>query len=175
MQIGNMVTMMRAPTKLSLADDLVSKSGVDNMFQSLLHESGDESLGEELVAEDISKEALIALIMQQLDEGKSLEKVFENILDDYPNIEEDYPEIIALLNTDKQSLEELKATLKELITTSKNDTEEVIGQNISSIQVVVNEIEIKDIRSEERRVGKECRYRMGGEERKIKESRERGE
>src|SRR5699024_10565094 len=83
--------------------------------------------------------------MQQLDEGKSLEKVFENILDDYPNIEEDYPEIIALLNTDKQSLEELKATLKELITTSKNDTEEVISQNISSIQVVVNEIEIKDI------------------------------
>lgn len=148
MQIGNMVTMMRAPTKLSLADDLVSKSGVDNMFQSLLHESGDESLGEELVAEDISKEALIALIMQQLDEGKSLEKVFENILDDYPNIEEDYPEIIALLNTDKQSLEELKATLKELITTSKNDTEEVIGQNISSIQVVVNEIEIKDIKQE---------------------------
>src|SRR5699024_1412000 len=93
MQIGNMVTMMRAPTKLSLADDLVSKSGVDNMFQSLLHESGDESLGEELVAEDISKEALIALIMQQLDEGKSLEKVFENILDDYPNIEEDWTSV----------------------------------------------------------------------------------
>src|SRR5699024_6335985 len=99
-------------------------------------------------AEDISKEALIALIMQQLDEGKSLEKVFENILDDYPNIEEDYPEIIALLNTDKQSLEELKATLKELITTSKNDTEEVIGQNISSINVDENEKEIKDIKQE---------------------------
>src|SRR5699024_2241383 len=32
--------------------------------------------------------------------------------------------------------------------TSKNDTEEVIGQNISSIQVVVNEIEIKDIKQE---------------------------
>src|SRR5699024_12059170 len=47
-----------------------------------------------------------------------------------------------------RSLKELKATLKELITKSKNDTEEVIGQNISSIQVVVNEIEIKDIKQE---------------------------
>src|SRR5699024_1729982 len=148
MQIGNMVTMMRAPTKLSLADDLVSKSGVDNMFQSLLHESGDESLGEELVAEDISKEALIAHIMQQLDEGKSLEKVFENILDDYPNIEEDYPEIIALLNTDKQSLEKRKATIKKRITTPKTETEEDIGQSSSSIQVVVNESEMKDIKQE---------------------------
>src|SRR5699024_12285859 len=130
------------PTKLSLADDLVSKSGVDNMFQSLLHESGDESLGEELVAEDISKEALIALIMQQLDEGKSLEKVFENILDDYPNIEEDYHEIIALLNTDKQSLEEFKDKLNEMITTSKNYMEEVIRINISFIHVVEKTIYI---------------------------------
>src|SRR5699024_6878264 len=145
MQIGKMVTMTRHLVKLSLADDLVSKSGVDNMFQYLLHESGDESLGEELVAEDISKEAIIDLIKQQLDEEKSLEKVFENILDDYPNIEEDYPEIIALLNRDKQSLEELKATLKELITTLKNDTEEVIGQNISSFQEGECEIDIKDI------------------------------
>lgn len=147
MQIGNMVpSMMLAPNKLTLADDVVNKSGEDSMFQSLLHGSGDESLGEELVPEDISKEELIALIMQQLDEGKSLEKIFENILDNYPNIEEDYPEIIALLNTDKQTSKEVKAALKELITTSRNDTEEVIGQNISSIQVVVNEIENKDIK-----------------------------
>ena len=150
MQIGNMVpSMMLAPNKLTLANDVVNKSGEDSMFQSLLHGSGDESLGDELVPEDISKEELIALIMQQLDEGKKfLEKIFENILDDYPNIEEDYPEIIALLNTDKQTSKEVKAVLKELITASKNDTEEVIGQNISSIQVVVNEIENKDIKQE---------------------------
>src|SRR5699024_6778855 len=82
------------------------------------------------------------------EEKKFLDKIFENILDDYPNIEEDYPEIIALLNTDKQTSKEVKAVLKELITASKNDTEEVIGQNISSIQVVVNEIENKDIKQE---------------------------
>lgn len=156
MQTMNMLSpMIGSSADLSLASNAISENISENLFQSFLEESGGEQSEENLASflEDMSSEELIALMIEQLEEGVSLSDALKKLLDTLPNSEKAHSDLANLIDELEQtqsagedgSIVHMKEELKKLLTSLKESPEKVTENSIQLVNFVVDDVQMKDL------------------------------